>query len=166
MVDVRGVRVAVVGVDPDSYRAKQGPPTTRRARRAHTSACHFPRIVERLPDFAFDLILAGHLHAGQICNPFPGGRVTLAHPRADRLGRVRDEGRTMHVSPGTGTTFVPFRFFARPEVTELVLRRRVKVSASSAGDALTAVIVKRRIADTVAATVTFVSDRDPLESGL
>ena len=28
----------------------------------------------------------------------------------------------MHVSPGTGTTFVPLRFFARPEVTELVLR--------------------------------------------
>jgi hypothetical protein len=28
----------------------------------------------------------------------------------------------MHVSPGTGTTFVPFRFFARPQVTELVLR--------------------------------------------
>jgi predicted MPP superfamily phosphohydrolase len=28
----------------------------------------------------------------------------------------------MHVSPGTGTTFVPFRLFARPEVTELVLR--------------------------------------------
>jgi predicted MPP superfamily phosphohydrolase len=27
------------------------------------------------------------------------------------------------VSPGTGTTFVPFRLFARPEVTELVLRR-------------------------------------------
>ena len=30
----------------------------------------------------------------------------------------------MHVSPGTGTTFVPFRFFSRPEVTELVLRWR------------------------------------------
>ena len=28
------------------------------------------------------------------------------------------------IDPGTGTTFVPFRFFARPEVTELVLRRR------------------------------------------
>ena len=28
-----------------------------------------------------------------------------------------------HVSPGLGTTFVPFRLFARPEVTELVLRR-------------------------------------------
>jgi predicted MPP superfamily phosphohydrolase len=28
----------------------------------------------------------------------------------------------MHLSPGLGTTFVPFRFFARPEATELVLR--------------------------------------------
>ena len=28
----------------------------------------------------------------------------------------------MHVSPGTGTTFLPLRLFARPEVTELVLR--------------------------------------------
>jgi predicted MPP superfamily phosphohydrolase len=28
----------------------------------------------------------------------------------------------MHVSPGLGTTFVPFRFFSRPEATELVLR--------------------------------------------
>jgi predicted MPP superfamily phosphohydrolase len=31
----------------------------------------------------------------------------------------------MHVSPGLGTTFVPFRFFARPEATELVLTRPV-----------------------------------------
>jgi predicted MPP superfamily phosphohydrolase len=30
----------------------------------------------------------------------------------------------MHVSAGLGTTFVPFRFGARPEATELVLRRR------------------------------------------
>jgi predicted MPP superfamily phosphohydrolase len=32
-------------------------------------------------------------------------------------GRMR-----LHVSPGLGTTFVPFRLFARPEVTELVVR--------------------------------------------
>jgi predicted MPP superfamily phosphohydrolase len=30
----------------------------------------------------------------------------------------------LHVSPGLGTTFVPFRFFARPEATELVVRSR------------------------------------------
>ena len=35
----------------------------------------------------------------------------------------REGGVTLHVSPGLGTTFVPVRLFARPEVTELVLRR-------------------------------------------
>jgi predicted MPP superfamily phosphohydrolase len=51
--------------------------------------------------------------------------VTLAHPRARFVaGLYETPAAAMHVSPGTGTTFVPFRFFARPEVTELVLRRR------------------------------------------
>jgi predicted MPP superfamily phosphohydrolase len=35
----------------------------------------------------------------------------------------------MHVSPGLGTTFVPFRFFARPEATELVLRAVPRITA-------------------------------------
>ena len=43
--------------------------------------------------------------------------------RAPRSGLYETDAGLMHVSPGTGTTFVPFRFFARPEVTELVLRR-------------------------------------------
>ena len=87
--------------------------------------CHFPGIVDRMPGASFDLILAGHLHAGQICLPLPRRRITLAHPRARFVsGLYETEAGTMHVSPGTGTTFVPFRFFARPEVTELVLRRR------------------------------------------
>jgi predicted MPP superfamily phosphohydrolase len=38
-------------------------------------------------------------------------------------GLYEVDARLMHVSPGTGTTFVTFRFFARPEVTELVLRQ-------------------------------------------
>jgi predicted MPP superfamily phosphohydrolase len=55
--------------------------------------------------------------------PYPGGKLRLAHLRA-RLaeGIYREGGVTLHVSPGLGTTFVPFRFFARPEVTELVLQ--------------------------------------------
>jgi len=53
------------------------------------------------------------------------GRLTLAHPRARYVDGVYDRGGTvMHVSRGLGTTFVPLRFFARPEATELVLRAR------------------------------------------
>ena len=64
------------------------------------------------------------MHAGQIVLPYPGGKLRLAHLRA-RLteGLYRDGGRRCTSRPGLGTTFVPFRFFARPEVTELVLRR-------------------------------------------
>ena len=35
----------------------------------------------------------------------------------------------MHVSPGLGTTFVPFRFLARPEATMLVLQSPDKLDA-------------------------------------
>jgi predicted MPP superfamily phosphohydrolase len=71
----------------------------------------------------WNLILAGHLHAGQIVLPYGFGKLLLAHPRAKYPeGVVERAGTTMHVSPGLGTTFLPFRFFARPEVTELVLR--------------------------------------------
>ena len=51
------------------------------------------------------------------------GKLLLAHPGARYPeGVFTRAGTTMHVSPGLGTTFVPFRFFARPEATELVLR--------------------------------------------
>jgi hypothetical protein len=72
----------------------------------------------------FDLVLAGHLHGGQICVPYPGGKILLAHPSAPYTsGIYRTGAMTMHVSPGLGTTFVPFRFAAPPEATELVLRQ-------------------------------------------
>jgi predicted MPP superfamily phosphohydrolase len=85
--------------------------------------CHFPGIDRKLPEGAFQLVLAGHLHAGQIAIPSPRGRVTLAHPGGRFVaGLYPAGGGVLHVSAGTGTTFVPIRFFARPEVTELVLR--------------------------------------------
>ena len=80
---------------------------------------HYPR----LRVGGYHLVLAGHMHAGQIVLPYPGGKVRFAHLRS-RLaeGVYRHEGVTLHVSPGLGTTFVPLRFFARPEATELVLQ--------------------------------------------
>jgi predicted MPP superfamily phosphohydrolase len=124
-VELRGRRVQLVGVDPRSYRARRSVP----ARLADEAAdvrillCHFPAIWRTLPDGTFHIVLAGHLHAGQLVLPYPGGRITLAHPNAREVsGLYRRGGTVLHVSPGLGTTLVPFRFCARPEVTELVLR--------------------------------------------
>ena len=123
-VELRGRRVQVVGVDPQSYAARTASPERLAERGADLRLllCHFPGIVRRIPD-VFHLVLAGHMHAGQIVVPYPGGKLRLAHLRARDVEGVYDYGGTkLHVSPGLGTTFVPFRLFARPEVTELVVR--------------------------------------------
>jgi uncharacterized protein len=125
-VDVRGERASVVGVDPEAYRARRSRPEELVDSTAglRLLLCHFPSVVDRIPAGAFHLVLSGHLHAGQICLPLSRRRrLTFAHPKARFVAGVyRTPSTTMHVSPGTGTTFVPFRFFARPEATELVLR--------------------------------------------
>jgi uncharacterized protein len=124
-VELAGERVQIAGVDPRTYLLGTASPH----RLADPGAglrmllCHFPAVLRRLPPGAFHLVLAGHLHAGQICIPYPGGSLMLAHPRATlRAGLYRDGDTVLHLSPGLGTTFVPFRYFARPEATELVLR--------------------------------------------
>jgi uncharacterized protein len=122
---VRGRRVQVAGIDPRTYMRQRLPAEELADRESDLRIllCHFPRVVDRLPPGAFDLVLAGHLHDGQIALPTLAGKLRFAHPRFPYpRGLYRRAAATMHVSPGLGTTFVPFRFFARPEATELVLR--------------------------------------------
>jgi predicted MPP superfamily phosphohydrolase len=124
--DVGGVRVQVVGVSPRSYMAGRARPTRLAdpAARLRILLCHFPEIVDSVPPATYALTLAGHLHGGQICVPYPGGKLRLSHVRgAYWEGLFRIGGTTLHVSRGLGTSFVPFRLFSRPEATELVLRR-------------------------------------------
>jgi uncharacterized protein len=124
-VELRGERVQLVGVEPREYARRIARPDRLAAADADLRIllCHFPGIARRIPPGAFHLVLAGHLHAGQIVLPLPGRRLNLAHLGArDVHGLYRYGSSVLHVSPGLGTTFVPFRFFARPEVTELVVR--------------------------------------------
>jgi uncharacterized protein len=125
-VERRGRRIQLVGTEPRAYHERRARPE----RLADPDAdlrillCHFPGALDRVPPGAFDLVLAGHFHAGQIALPLGRRRIGLAHPRARYgAGLYRRDGTAMHVSAGLGTTFVPFRFLARPEATELVLQR-------------------------------------------
>jgi uncharacterized protein len=124
-VELRGRRVQVVGVDPRAYRQRRSEPWELSDDSADLRIllCHFPYVLDLLPPGSFDLVLAGHMHDGQISLPLGAGRkFRFAHPHTRYATGVYERpGGTMHVSPGLGTTFVPFRFFARPEATELVL---------------------------------------------
>jgi predicted MPP superfamily phosphohydrolase len=123
-IEVRGRRVELAGVDPRSWMRKRRSGFGPSDADLRILLCHFPRALNWVAPRRFHLILAGHMHAGQIVLPLGRRRLTLAHPRARYVDGVYERnGTVMHVSPGLGTTFVPFRFFARPEATELVLRR-------------------------------------------
>ena len=126
LLELRGRRVWIAGADPRLIvrgRARLDP--NRLASDADLSIllCHYPRVLDGLEPGRFDLVLAGHMHDGQIALPFPGGKLRFAHLRAPyNAGVYRNPAATMHVSSGLGTTFVPLRFAARPEATELILR--------------------------------------------
>ncbi|MFL6034141.1 MAG: metallophosphoesterase [Gaiellaceae bacterium] len=127
-LEVRGRRVYIAGADPRSkwVRSRRQPQELVVARDEadlRILLVHYPELVDDVAPGAFDLVLTGHMHDGQICVPYPGGKLRLAHLDARYTrGLYRTDAGVMHVSAGLGTTFVPFRFAARPAATELVLQ--------------------------------------------
>jgi predicted MPP superfamily phosphohydrolase len=120
------VSIRVAGLDALSYlRATTDPTTLTGEEDFRILLSHYPTVVNRAAHDSFELVLAGHVHGGQICLPTPRGRLRLAHPGApypEGVFSVHEGETTLVVSRGLGTTFVPFRLLARPELTELVLR--------------------------------------------
>jgi uncharacterized protein len=130
LLELQGRSVWIAGADPRLIvRGRRRFDPNRLSRKADFSIllCHYPRVLDHLEPDRFDLVLAGHMHDGQIALPLPGGKVRFAHLTAPfNAGVYRSAAATMHVSAGLGTTFVPFRFAARPEATELVLRAALR----------------------------------------
>jgi predicted MPP superfamily phosphohydrolase len=121
--EARGRLVQVAGCDPHEWKGRRIERLADPEADLRILLAHFPDVVGRLPSGVFHLILAGHLHGGQICLPTPGGKVCLAHVRAPYWeGLHQTPAGTLYVSRGLGTTFVPFRLLARPEATKLILR--------------------------------------------
>src|SRR3954452_3558599 len=108
--ELRGRSVELAGVDPRSWMGRRGSGFGESDADLRILLCHFPRALDHVRPGRFDLILSGHMHAGQIVLPYGFGKAYLAHPRARYMDGVYARGATvMHVSPGLGTTFVPFR---------------------------------------------------------
>lgn len=79
---------------------------------------HNPDIFPRMPARAA-LVIAGHTHGGQV-NLLPGQpSVRFGHYIA---GPIFDQGRQLFVTPGIGTSILPFRFRVPPEISRLTLR--------------------------------------------
>ncbi len=80
-------------------------------------------IVTHTPDVVPDLprgvagVFAGHTHCGQISFPVIGPITTLSK-YGDRFacGMVRDGEQTVFIGAGLGTSLIPIRFGAPPDV--------------------------------------------------
>ncbi|MDX6547996.1 MAG: uncharacterized protein QOG33_1546 [Gaiellales bacterium] len=123
-VEWHGRPIEVAGVEPDAWPQGLARPQElfHQPDAFRILLAHFPDVVDDLPAGSCSLVLAGHLHGGQICLPTPRGRMRLSHTEWRYLEGVHQVGDiTLVVSRGTGTTLVPFRLLARPEVVLLRL---------------------------------------------
>lgn len=82
---------------------------------------HSPDIVPDLPA-RFGLVLAGHTHCGQIALPLIGRPATMSR-HGDRFacGLIQEGNRTIVVSAGLGTSLLPVRIGAPPDLWVLTL---------------------------------------------
>lgn len=86
------------------------------------SFMHSPDSFSLLPS-STDLALAGHTHGGQINIPFIGRRVTSTKAGRKYAYGLIDLGRfPAFVTSGIGTSILPARFRARPEIVLITLR--------------------------------------------
>ncbi len=85
---------------------------------------HRPDVLLQLPP-ACALTIAGHTHGGQVALPLlQGWALDYASRNGVRypVGVRREDGRTLFVSPGIGTSWVPVRLGVPPEISLLRIR--------------------------------------------
>ena len=81
---------------------------------------HNPDTKTYLNSFAWDLMLCGHTHGGQVCLPFIGAPFAPVLDKRFLAGLYRWEDRWIHVTRGVGNLY-GVRFNCRPEVSLLTL---------------------------------------------
>jgi predicted MPP superfamily phosphohydrolase len=81
---------------------------------------HAPAVAETFDPSGVDLVLAGHLHGGQIILPVYGAvsrRNDCSYAtRMYTAGLYHINGIPVYSNRGIGTTLIPLRFMARPEI--------------------------------------------------
>lgn len=78
---------------------------------------HNPDFVERIRTYKVDVVLSGHTHGGQVtflCLWAP--YIPSSYGQKYKTGVVETEYTRVYISNGVGSTGIPIRFFARPQI--------------------------------------------------
>jgi predicted MPP superfamily phosphohydrolase len=122
VLDVRGVPMAVIGHEGPWFLP---PPDLSRCPADAFRFClsHTPDNIAWARREHIDLVLAGHVHGGQIRLPVLGSVfVPSRYSRQYDCGTFYRSPTVMHVSRGLAGQH-PLRFFCNPEVTRITLRK-------------------------------------------
>jgi predicted MPP superfamily phosphohydrolase len=111
--------LAIGGID-DPFTAHDNVPATLAAMRhlpgARVLLSHSPDPFATLPA-DIGLTLAGHTHCGQIRLPLVGALRTMSrYGQRYACGWIQEDGRTLIVSAGLGTSLLPLRLGAVPDI--------------------------------------------------
>ena len=111
--------LAIGGLD-DAFTDHDDPGATVAALRALPGAklmlSHSPDPFARLPE-DISLMLAGHTHCGQVSLPLVGPFATYSdYGNRFACGIIRESGKTLIVGAGLGTSMVPLRLGAPPDM--------------------------------------------------
>lgn len=85
---------------------------------------HNPDYFPKVNKTKVDLVFSGHTHGGQVT--FFGLWAPVTHSdygNKYRTGIIKEKNSTLVVSNGIGTTILPLRFFARPQIIVVELKR-------------------------------------------
>jgi len=125
-LDLNGSRLRIVGVD---YQRSPRIPLENvkrltRPRRPNLLLSHNPNVFPRAAELGFDLTLSGHTHGGQVRVEVLERDVAASWFMSPYVnGLYRKRGSQLYVSRGIGTTGLPIRLGAPPEITLITLRR-------------------------------------------
>lgn len=121
MLDTPEGRIRIAGVDDPHIHLEELEHIESGREALAIGLVHAPNVISPWILNGFDIILAGHTHAGQVRLPFAGALVTNSTLPAALAGGLHRVGHAwLHVSPGLGVSkFTPIRFLNRPEATLL-----------------------------------------------
>lgn len=88
---------------------------------------HEPDVIDLVLEYNIDLFLSGHSHGGQVNLPFASSKMlpSLGKKYVKGLYNFKNSRDTiLNVNIGIGTSQIPFRFMAVPELSVLILTNK------------------------------------------
>lgn len=124
LIEIGGRAITIAGADEARYGVPDGAAAMAGAADFTIYLSHDPAYFEEYADNRAKLLLAGHTHGGQV-TLFGLPMASLAHWHNYKYGQgiYEETGRTIIISNGIGATILPLRFFARPQINFIELKK-------------------------------------------